>query len=309
MSRTACTDDAASLFDQVATMQFRARRPAGLLEMDTANKLPDATAKYIAVDSLGSPLAFVQWSSAQAPDSAAEAAAKAAGARNALGERLGRFVTLPVGSGVASNRSFSIYPMLQAPGNRVTRRLVYSLASRVIFPWLCDVAAHTCCRIEGRKRDESVLAPLVFLSSFEPLPAHIREHALCGAAATERGIWKPTAVFSHNDLWTANVMFSSATKWPRVREPRIIDWGACAACGIPYFDAIRYARTAALPNGVLSFVLHRLAVRAGTSLQHGMYDLLAGVGRLGLSLGEFPRDRFAALVTDTVATYNNAIRH
>lgn len=89
--------------------------------------------------------------------------------------------------------------------------------------------------------------------------------------------------------------------------PQIIDWGSSSAEGIPFFDSIRYVKSARLPSGVLGTMIKQQLIATKCSASCGLFNLVVGLGRLGLNRDQFPEARFAQLAVDTVAAYKGAV--
>ena len=273
--------------------------------LDSVNQLPDATLKFFALDAFGRPLAFVHWSNEAFPAAALAACSNSAAAKHALGEALGRFVAMPVLQGEVLSRSFAAYPVLRSPRSRVGTRLAYLLASKSVGTWLREVAVKTVRPVSANEMDALVLRPLDYIAQLQLLPVRYNVLASEGRERVGNAAWRPRVVFSHNDFWVGNVMFSSAGGWPG--RPQVIDWGASAVAGIPFFDSIQYARSARLPSGMLRHAIKQQLMARQCSPLCGLFDLVAGLGRLGLNRDQFPEARFAQLAVDTVEAYKGAV--
>jgi hypothetical protein len=273
--------------------------------LNTVNQLPDATLKFIALNSCGRPVAFVHWSNELFPDAALVSCSSSTFARDNLGEKLGELIAMPVLQGEVLSRSFSIYPMLYSPSGRLSSKLAYLLASKTVASWLREIALKTVRPLSEHEMDALVLHPLNYIAGLQLIPAQYNLLAAEGLALVGDYSWRPRVVFSHNDFWVGNVMFSSAAKWPGV--PQVIDWGASSVSGIPFFDSIRYVKSARLPSGILRYMIKQQLIATQSSPRSGLFNLVAGLGRLGLNRDRFPEARFAQLAVDTVEAYKEAV--
>lgn len=288
-----------------ACREFMGGDAYSLRQLNTVNQLPDATLKFFALDSRGRPTAFVHWSNEPFPNAALASCSSSAVARDTLGERLGKFVAMPIFQGEVLSRSFSVHPILHSPSSKVGSKLAYLLASKAVGSWLRDVATRTVKPVSGQEVEALVLRPLEYIAGLQILPDQYKVLAGEGLAFLSDSSWSPQVVFSHNDFWIGNVMFSPAKRWPGM--PQIIDWGSSSAAGIPFFDSIRYVRSARLPSGILAAMLKQQLIATKCSPSCGLFNLLAGLGRLGLNRDQFPEERFAQLAVDTVEAYNGVI--
>ena len=106
-------------------------------------------------------------------------------------------------------------------------------------------------------------------------------------------------VAEHGDFWTGNVLFRRTL--PRNLSPFIgdfvvIDWRGSNIRGYPCSDLVRYCLSCYPPQSIHvgNALRNYNASLEIENFQVGIY-LLASVGRLGLNLDQFPRDRYLVL--------------
>lgn len=288
-----------------ACQEFLLGDACGLRRLVTVNNLPDATLKFFTLDSCGRPTAFVHWSNELFPDAALASCSGSAVAKDILGGTLGKFVAMSILQGTVLSRSFVVYPILRSPNSRVGSKLAYLLASRVVSSWLCEIAKKTVRPVSDREMDTLVLRPLEYMANLKLLPVQYNALASTGLDRIRDSSWRPQVVFSHGDFWIGNVMFSPVGRWPGV--PQVIDWGSSSVVGIPFFDSIRYIKSARLPMCALSATLKQQLIAINCSPSNGWLNLMAGLGQLGLERDQFPEARFAQLAIDTLKTYKAAV--
>ncbi len=284
-----------------------------LKDVSTRNMVADATIKYLIVDAADKPLAFVLSSNEEFPDAVSLATEAAFKAQAIVGSDLADAVAVPLASGYAGEKSFAVYrlytPLLRTRNMKwlCTRQLV----SPQIFWWLKEVAKKTTQKINDDRLGDLVIAPLTWMMNCSSLPTDIQNDARVALEAAEKGKWNPRCVFSHNDLWLDNIMIGS--RFGRglaaygLGSPRIIDWLSSTADGIPAFDAIKYANSAGFSLRRIRSVISQINGETGVNEMDGFFDLVAGLGRLGMNRGEFPLSKYAEVAGEMINTYRSLL--
>ncbi|MEQ1558751.1 MAG: hypothetical protein ABL933_07390 [Methyloglobulus sp.] len=268
----------------------------------------DATFKFLAENSVGEALVFILAANDEFPDTVHWAAQASERAKATVGEELAHAVVTPLNTGYVGQNSYAVYPCYTPTTSGLTANLFrrYSIDLKV-FQWLSDVAKKTSKRVDDAKLEELVITPLKWLLDCSAFSDAVKNDAQAALYALDAKQWQPGCVFSHNDLWKGNVLVES--KYGRrfaacgLGEPRIIDWLGSSAEGIPAFDVIRYAQSSGYSLPVLQNVIKRINREAGVNDADVFFDLLAGMGRLGINRGEFPLARYTKLAENTINTY------
>ena len=279
-----------------------------LKELIFRNSVSDATLKYVVFDCQNKAIGFVQWSSLVAPHMAMKAALNAYSIYDLLDAQWKDMISIAAATGFVEDRSYAVYPYLESPGRTYLGRFICRMWEiRAIFAWLLKVAACTTRSVESARLEVSVVEPLAWMAKCSLLSVELRNTALRGLDAVSSGVWQPKWVFSHNDLWRGNVMYAPQNQpFPNVlgcNPPRIIDWGGALQEGMPFFDAIIYANSARVPRSVLRAYLLQLCAASTVPVDLSIYDLVAGLGRLGVERGELSLERFAQIAQEVFDSF------
>lgn len=297
-----------ALLDSVSGHLGRDKKNLNVKALNQQSLVKDATLKFVISDDLGNELAFVLMSNDDYPDAVRLAASAAQRACTIVGEALAELIVVPVFEGSVGKNSFALFPcLIPLRSGRIARVLARQKFAKNVCAWLEQVAFKTTAVIPGDRRQEAVIAPLEWINTCTLLADDIRNDAKAAIRALENNQWRPRCVFSHNDLWSGNVLIQPALRNSLAAlglgEPRIIDWLSSAEEGIPAFDLINYATSSGLSLKKTADYLNQIQNKTGSSYDSGYFDLLCGFGRLGMNRGEFPIERFSMLVQDMVNKY------
>ena len=218
----------------------------------------DATFKFLILDKADSELAFVLMSNDDYPDEVALAAEASKKACQIVGDDLADLIVVPSATGRIGNNSYAVFPYLSPlQSGRAGRLLARQKLAWKVCDWLERVAIKTMHPITGERLNEAVVQPLQWLGACSSIPENIQSDALLAIKALESGKWGPKAVFSHNDLWSGNVLIAPGLSkklapWG-IGEPRIIDWLSSSEEGIPGYDLLNYANSTGYPLSKTAF--------------------------------------------------------
>lgn len=271
----------------------------------------DATHRFIILNARGEKEGFVLVSNEAFPDSLKNVYAVQSAAVEALGPDLSTVIVMPIDTGYVEGNSYSIcryYPPLRNSG--VPRLLARKFIAAQVCGWVIRVAERSTRLLADREICTSSEAPLRWLMSVDLLPEGIKDSISRGLTDLDNGSWKPSCVFSHNDLWAENVLVESyfgetLGSWG-IGRPRIIDWGGSSVTGIPFFDLIRFMASMGYSAKQIRMRMDEVTRGTGGDYSAGRADLLAGLGRLGMNRGQFPLHRFASMVRDVIAIFERA---
>lgn len=248
----------------------------------------DATAKALLLVRRR-PAAVALWSGPAAPDMVGRGVLRAREARSLLGPRLGGVVLEPIAFGEAEGRTFAILPW-RRPLSRshLGWRLQRPMIAARVLGWLDEAARQTAAQGPSDFR-----TPLAHAEADAGLPNDLRADAAAALSRLERGAWSPRHVLDHNDLWKSNVLLGGADG--AAVQITIIDWAGSNPAGFGVYDAVRFGKSMRLSPGTLHRVLTRQCAALGSDRADAMGHLLAAIGRLGMHLDQFPRERYATL--------------
>jgi len=265
------------------------------------HKQVDSSDKYHVGDRRGRLLAFLDVANASYPDSVACQVQAAQSAAGRAGAKLGAAILTPLKTGSVQGKSCSIY--MNLTGLRPSRPARFvarlALAPRVL-DWIVGIAAETGQSFGPAEIGKHVVAPLEWMAESDSFSKIQRTEAEGALSALARGNWIPRFVLSHNDLWPGNVMVQArigrfAASFG-LGSLKVIDWGSSSSVGIPSFDLIYYAETAGISDGLARAKLEKIWKSAGTDPRSCYYDLVAGLGRLGMNRNNFPLDNYLVTV-------------
>jgi hypothetical protein len=279
--------------------------------MATARLAADATAKVVIRDGGGEARAILLCSSPLEPDQVAVAVAAAARARQLLSGAAGDAILDPLASGRAGGLSYAVFPWcVPLSGGRLGSLLQRLRLRPRLLAWLREKVRLTQREVTPAAMEESFLGPLADLVACGELSQEVRASAGLAARRLREGGWRPRFVLAHNDLWAGNVLFRRRAPllWGRQAPFVVIDWAGARENGDPFYDLVRLAESLGLKAGALVREVHWTCAALGCEPADAMGYLLAGLGRLGRSLGHFPRDRYLQLIDRCRARLFTALR-
>jgi hypothetical protein len=268
--------------------------PAARLHLLSSPRTADGTNVYL-VRHGGS--AVLKISPPPYPNVIEEMIGKARLARQALGERLGSCIPVPIDQWNANGVSCGLFEQLvPISSNRLIRFAQRKRITPRVLQWLRDIAKLD--RGPNPKASEylNALAGCPFIPLQEAAEKALTE---MNASAL---ILRSTVM--HGDLWLGNVMLDPS----RVREFMIIDWGGSSVDGFAIFDLVKFAESAALTPRALRTELAAHADRLGCSLDQTRIYLIAALGYIWQNLNQFPPERFATMAKTNLRTLDAALR-
>ncbi len=281
--------------------------PRALTEIDTPDfkrEVDDSATKLYLPGVRPEHNAVLMISQRAFPDAVERAVRNAVRARSTLSGRCAEVVSEPLESGRRRGLSFAVWPEFRALSKS---RLIRGVQKKMLIPrvcgWLRTVALQSIHRLEDEERIHRYLRlPLESMVEHEALPEPVRSAAGRALGVLEQGAHPPVTVLQHSDFWLGNILLC-----PRRRDGlahpfgfRVIDWGGARFHGAPYFDLIRYCMSSTM--GLARARRHLGAYTAALNLSPGDASLhvLAALGRIGLTLEEFPLERYVKLCDQSV---------
>ncbi len=278
-------------------------------ELPSQKLVKDATLKFAILDNPGNKLAFVLMSNDDYPDAVAHAAQSAQKASQIVGSQLSKLVLQPSFMGVIGKNSYAVFPYLMPLRiGKFSRFINRQVMTNKIFDWLTHVSKRTTKIIAKEHFQTQVIEPLLWISECPIIHHDIQADALNAVNAMEKIKWVPKHAFSHNDLWSGNVLalpsfFGKRAASFGIGEPRIIDWLSSSEYGIPVYDIINYANSTGASLRKVAYYLKQINQYSGQDNNSCYFDLLAGFGRLGMNRGQFPLEIYAKQLEKIVNSY------
>jgi hypothetical protein len=230
------------------------------------------------------------------PDAIEEMVEKAKLARQALGERLGSCIPVPIDQWRTNGVSCGLFEeLVPISKNRLIRFAQRKRITPLVLRWLRDIASLD----RGPNRDAISYLNALAGCPFEPLRlAADRAFAEINANAL---VLRSTVI--HGDLWLGNVMLDPSGE----RDFMIIDWGGSSVDGLGIFDLVKFAESARLSPRALNAELAAHAERLGCSLPQTRIYLVAALGYIWHNLNQFPAEKFAMMADNNLRTLEKAL--
>lgn len=269
----------------------------------------DAT-KLVATDTQGKPHAVVLVASPSGPDLVRRGLENASEIKQRLGDDLGTVVLEPLCMGTIEQRTFAVFPYCKPMSTSKLGKRAHRIMLRpIVLNWLSETTRQTARVPSADQRQNAFNEPLMNLSGFEPLKAHIRNAASEAVERINTQRWEPRHIVMHGDLWEGNILFAHdrAKRQDPFARIVIIDWPSGLADGYAMYDIIRLSRSMHLPRRVLRREILKHCEHLGCEPRDARAHLLAAFGHLSMNLGHFPPDRFARLAEQCDALLTNTI--
>lgn len=247
------------------------------------------------------------------PDTVQHSLDRLSAVANLLSAETAGPIVQPVSSGVRDGQTWAAFPRF----NPMSDSRVIGYAQKIGFSpkvadWLAGVATQTRRgHSDPEDYDKYFVAPLNTLCGASDMPPALRSAAFgCLHYVTETRRELFTTV-EHTDLWLGNVMFGRGAGEGRrpglMGNFYVVDWRGARLDGYPAADLVRFCESIFIHGGSRpGTLLREYGRRVGIGpYEMGLYVLLS-LGRLGMELDQFPRDRYIAL---SVAVFEFMKRH
>ncbi len=236
------------------------------------------------------------------PESVYEAIEKVEMITSIVGPRLSNNILRPSSTGIFRNRSYAFWPIKKIiSNNKINRKIQIQSVHSQVFQWFCDMSSISRLAINSDVNlSRQYIDPLIFLVDKKYIPKSIKTIANVTLRALDTNNFVPVSVAQHGDLWHGNILLEKT--WPySLCSPVpffIIDWGGANVQGYPYVDQLRYLKS--IDKGDRAVAKHLSIYSKCCSLSE--CDIVnytcAYAGHLGMNRGEFPIDRYLALVSE-----------
>jgi len=276
--------------------------PRRIAYLHEPKPVDDDPAKLLVSDAAGRPAAVVLVAAPSAPDLVERGMQRARDARCQIGERLGRMILSPLAEGRMEGRSYCVLPYRRPlDAGRFSRRYWVMVLGRRIFEWLGNVVRVTVSEATPEERESLFAQPLRRVAEAAHLGAALRDAATLAHADLTSGAFAPRVVLMHGDLWTGNLLLGSERPLPFTRGGsapfHVIDWPGARGRGHAIYDIVRLSDSMGATHKQLRDQIELHCAELDCEPAHAMAHLAAGLGHLGMNLGAFPAERYAALAT------------
>jgi hypothetical protein len=268
----------------------------------------DDNVKVLATSRDGQMRGVLFWSNPNAPQAAMFAAKCASRAREFLDEDLGKAVLEPFTSGAVDGRTYVLWPWWQPiSASRYLRTAEAILLRCHLFDWLTAVIRTTARQPVGIQ--QTFANALRHIGEHPRLDSENRKIAERAIARLDTGRWSPCHVLAHNDFWLENILLKPSH--PRIGAAMgqfaIIDWGASAVDGYPFYDLIRIAQTTYVGRRQLKREILSHCHLLECAPEDASGYLAAALGHIGLRNDHFPEDRYILLAQSCLRIFQSTL--
>jgi hypothetical protein len=264
----------------------------------------DSPGIYFVPGLLAADDAILKFSNEHFPDYIEEESDKSRFARRALSRDLAEVIPDPIFEGRFLGRSYALWPKYRAiSGQRIVGAVQKRLLYDNLFRWLRGIAEVSINRNPSASATNlRCRIPLEQFRTNKNLSPFTRSLADRALQQFESGNWRPVNVLQHSDFWLGNILLPRHLQ----RCPNnnfkffVIDWAGSLIDGSPGLDLVRLCMSAkvALPRTRTELLNYSRSIQI--DYETLVFEVIVGLGRIGLSLNEFPKERYEALCESTV---------
>lgn len=290
-----------------------ALRSGALSLLRPPGEVADDAMKLLLRDARGLPVAVALCSPPFDPEAVSQGFHRVELARRALGPDLSRHVVEPLHQGRFAGLSYAVLPFYGSlSDSRIFRRLQRMALAPRLFGWLRAATKATMSEPAAGTSDREIVAGLESLSKIQAMPPQVRSAAETALERLGGGAWSPRRTLMHGDFWLGNVMLASSGAFRSPLEAWrgrfvVIDWGTSRVDGLPFDDLIRIGHSlGASPRRLGAEIVAHVRL-LGCELADARSYLAASLGILGLSLNQFPFERYVSLARYTMNRMDGAL--
>lgn len=209
-------------------------------------------------------------------------------------------ILLPIHMGFIEGRSFSytecMHPLSEGFYWKIQKRLI----QKSVLSWLVEVAASF-----SDADKEKTYQNICFFEGRNGLSNEFVSEASSALHSLEAGYWKPVNVPDHNDLWRGNILISGNRYG--FRNFKVIDWGASNVYGYGVHDLLTFSLSFGVSAKKLASYIARYSDVLAIDKNNISFQYIAGIGRLGVNLNNFPYVRFCEKVNREFSLLKQAL--
>lgn len=230
------------------------------------------------------------------PDFVDRAVVNSLQAQRNLSSRAAVVVLSPIYEGRFLNLSYAVWQK-HRPLSKVKlfRKFQKIRLESKIFLWLHQIAKDTVVHdLEKSTIDNCIRAPLECIESNSKLSSGLRQNAEQALQYLGSGRWNPVSILQHSDFWLGNILLLKNTPRSSMNYYGfcVIDWGGAQYNGVPVIDMVRYSVSANVTAQKARSELLKYTNTVQILPDELTYYLLISLGRIGLNLEQFPKNRY-----------------
>jgi hypothetical protein len=276
------------------------RLPAG----SAAKGVQDSPGIYFVPGALAKDDAVLKISNENFPDLVELEVEKTRLARRVLSNDLAGVIPIPIFDGRFMGRSFVFLPKYRCMSDG---KIIHALQKRLLydnlFTWLRGVAEVSIDRNpSASSADKRWRLPLEYVREHRKQSSKIRSIADLALELLDKGRWRPVSVLQHSDFWLGNILLPSLSQRSSSNRFKffVIDWGGSIVDGGPGFDMVRLCMSSRISlqraRGELLNYCRSINIDHDTLV----FEVIAGLGRIGKNLNQFPEERYMTLCENTL---------
>ena len=265
------------------------------------DKISDATLALYVDGKAGQDDVVILISNPVFPDVVQEDIEKAKDVIHLVDPAVHRHIVQPLASGRHGTQSYAAFRRLEPLSqNRVLRYFQKRRVSPGIVRWLSDLAVQTKqIRTAPDEISKFFMGPLNSIAADDDMSSEIKafcQNCLTDLSGSGRVLF---TTVEHGDFWLGNIFFERS-RIPALGPAHdaffVIDWRGSRIDGYPCLDLARYCLSTFGGNPrqsarLLDDYRHALGL---APFEMGLYCMVA-LGRLGMNLDKFPKDRYCSL--------------
>lgn len=275
---------------------------------------PQRSSKWIVRDRAGAPRWFISYSPPSQPNEVESAVRRSENIHLHLDAITSQSILLPIFRGRVDQRSFAIYPYCVQLRVRHLNVLTRMLVLSELFHWLKRMAEQTVTVAVPDEIDTHFRLPLRRLESVTRLH-EAREAARDALYALAQNKWSPRHIAMHGDLWIGNILsdrtggnLPAVPIWGRRKRLVVTDWEGSQLQGYAFYDLLRLCGSLRVSTRVVRREVEARCPTVDCSPRQSLWYLAAALGSIGMTLGDFPIERYHQVIYDTFACLRRALR-
>lgn len=260
----------------------------------------DESTKFSVLDASGRPTLFGLLAGDPDPGLLTRAVEASRAAAESLTPALAGAVLQPIAQRSIAGRTCLLYGWHRPISGGLRGRFERWWLSGAVLRWLRGVAA--CETAPASEARPAFAAALEHLASRPIIAAELRAAAEAALDRLASGRWRPRHQLDHNDMHAGNILFARDRTGEPVRGEGsfrfvVIDWPGANVHGFGIYDLVRCAHSFRLSPRALRREILAHCAALGSEPADAAGHLLAALGQLGMNLGEYSEQRYAAMAT------------
>lgn len=235
------------------------------------------------------------------PEAVREDIDRALSVAKMVDKKTANHIIKPLTTGSYGQQTYAVLPRLESISERTIFRIPQKMRfTPKVVSWLSNLSMQTKIYPTATADfSKYFVEPLQFICSdldFPEKPRKLAAHCLDFVLNSHPDLF---TVIEHGDFWIGNILFTRAMV-PNIGALRgefiVIDWGGSRYDGYPGADLTRFCSSIFNYNSnqPRKYISLYNEINGISSLEFCTYCMLS-IGRLGLNLEEFPKERYYGL--------------